>query len=261
MRSIRSVTRWAHRGRLDLAGLLDRRSGGVPSADRGLPDPAEDRHLRRGDLGVGCGGAECAGLTGRAQDQRDLLLPDKNLTLIYERGAGAVGPARCPRTGSPGRASSCSAPNDSLGNPWRAATTMPTPTQTNGPGVPVATGCALAELGGYLAPYADASTVVFDANNLPAILTDTMTISAKAYFASPGLGFEEVDLVKDVKASQFVSARLAASGFLSLGAATGRRAARQPAGLGRGGQHPPRAEVPTAPPGSGPGRVCQPVPR
>jgi hypothetical protein len=148
-------------------------------------------------------------------------LPDKNLTLIYERGAGAVGPAAMSKDGFTGQGQQLLGANDSLGNPWRAGYNNANANANNGPGVPVATGCALAELGGYLAPYADASTVVFDANNLPAILTDTMTISAKAYFASPGLGFEEVDLVKDVKASQFVSARLAASGFLSLGAATG----------------------------------------
>jgi hypothetical protein len=50
---------------------------------------------------------------------------------------------------------------------------------------------------------------------------DSILISGKVAFASPAIGMEEARLFKDVRASQFVQARLAASGFLALEAATG----------------------------------------
>lgn len=48
-----------------------------------------------------------------------------------------------------------------------------------------------------------------------------MLLSGKVAFSTPALGLEEVRLFKDVQASQFVQARMAASGFLALEAATG----------------------------------------
>jgi hypothetical protein len=65
------------------------------------------------------------------------------------------------------------------------------------------------------------TTLAMDADRVADVLSDAMTIEAGPWFATPGGHLEEVRLFKDVRASQFVQARLSATGFLALEAATG----------------------------------------
>jgi hypothetical protein len=146
-----------------------------------------------------------------------LCLPDKNLTLVMENAKPAVPYSKDGFTGL----FQILGHNDSLGNPWSAAYNN----AHQGSGISgFATGAALAEVLGALTRGGIAQTAtiaVFDADHIAAVLSDSMNLSGKVSFGSPGIGMEELRLFKDVQPSQFVQARLAASGFLALEAATG----------------------------------------
>lgn len=137
-----------------------------------------------------------------------LCLPDKNMTLLYERGV--AGPGAFSKDSFAGGAALVGQ-NDSLGNPWTGG--------QNGKNA----GQLLQEAGGLvynnLAP---TSAMTSDAARLANILTDSMTISAKPQFwgyASAG----EVRLVKESASGVYVQARMrgdSAAGFLDISAAT-----------------------------------------
>lgn len=137
-------------------------------------------------------------------------LPDKNLTLLYERNAGA---SALSLAGFAGNGISLPGTNDDVGNPWE-------PAQNNANGGLSGTGANLQLQGGYLAQFLATGASSIDGDRIPAV-SDSMVISGKAYFAFPASGYEEVRLFKDVRPSQFVQARLAASKFLALESATG----------------------------------------
>lgn len=144
-----------------------------------------------------------------------LCLPDKNLCLLFESGAGRGSVISKAAFGAVGALPGL---NDDLGNPWTPGLNNANSLGVGGFG----TGYNVYSAQGYVTAQAPMiASLVFDADRLGGVISDSMLIQAKPYFASPGLGHEEIRLFKDVKASQYVQARLAASRFLSLEAATG----------------------------------------
>jgi hypothetical protein len=149
-------------------------------------------------------------------------LPDKNLTLLYERGAGG---GVLSKDGFTANGVPLLGLNDSLGQPWSAAYNHAH--SGTGPGGSFPTGGAPLELVfGQVSSFTNqigqtATIALLDADHLAPVLSDSMVVSAKVAFGSPGVGVEEARLFKDVRPSQFVQARLAASGFMALECATG----------------------------------------
>lgn len=148
-------------------------------------------------------------------------LPDKNLTLLFEQTGSIMS-----KDSFPGL-TALAGLNDLLGQPWDAAYNNAHQGSGAGPGGGFATGAGLFEVagvlqaGGFAAGFQSGTLALIDADHITPILSDSMLIAGKVSFGSPGVGMEEVRLFKDVKAGQFVQARLAASGFLSLESATG----------------------------------------
>jgi hypothetical protein len=141
-----------------------------------------------------------------------ICLPDKNLTLVLET-------AQRSNIGQDGFIGfrTLAGAVDEVGNSWSAA--LNNSHAVGG----FLVGAGLAEWGGHLTtqPSQSATIAIFDADRQAGILSDSMRLNIKPQFASPALGFEELRLFKDVQASQYVQARLAASAFLSLEVATG----------------------------------------
>jgi hypothetical protein len=142
-----------------------------------------------------------------------ICLPDKNLTLLYERGqAGAA--SVISRDAFTGAGAFLNGQNDNVGNPWSEA--------YNNVGLGSA---VLTEGGGFLAPLSplgtgalnQAQASAMDSGHLAGILTDSMFISVK-----PVLPGGEMRLLKDMATGVFVQARLCADGakYLDLAAAT-----------------------------------------
>lgn len=144
-----------------------------------------------------------------------ICLPDKALTLVLENSGGGV---QIDRDAFKRAEMPLDGTQDELGNPW-----APAYNNANAPGG-AATGRAIISAPegvalGFTRPCTSATT--FDAVRSRGPAPDSMAIYVRPEFLHPQLGLEEVRVFKDVKASQFVQARLAASRFLSLEAATG----------------------------------------
>jgi hypothetical protein len=145
-----------------------------------------------------------------------ICLPDKNLALFLEsHGAGGSVLSRA-AFGNLGPA--IDGALDDVGNPWE-------PALNNAAALAAPTGMNIHSRGGFAAVVRPANSNIaggLDANRIGAVLSDTMLIRGRPYFGDAmASGFAEVRLFKDVRASQFVQVRLAASGFLSIETATG----------------------------------------
>lgn len=137
-----------------------------------------------------------------------ICLPDKNLTLLYERGAPGAGPLSKDSFSGLGL---LAGQNDSLGNPWTNALNNKN------------SGQLLQEVSGFVYNnLAATSAMTIDAARIAGVLTDSMTISAKPQFwgfASAG----EVRLFKESASGVYVQARMrgdSGGGFLDISAAT-----------------------------------------
>lgn len=125
-------------------------------------------------------------------------LPDKNLTLILERAQAAAGASVLSRDSFAGAYVPLNGRNDSLGNPWSEAWNN----------VNAASPGQLLELNGALGINAPSGAPsAMDSSHLAGLLTDTMVLNIKPYFAAPGSG-AEVRLVKETASGVYVQARL-----------------------------------------------------
>lgn len=178
----------------------------------------------RPEISLQAGGIWASGAAGPAvfsspafQLNEVICLPDKNLTLALESNGGGTAISQ---DGFPGNIVPLPGNADALGHTWAPAFNHAHAGDLADGAF--ATGRGLIEYNHRLWPGRQRATVaLIDADHLADVASDSMRITAKTLFSAPALGMEEIRLFKDVKPSQFVQARLAASGFLALEAATG----------------------------------------
>lgn len=146
-----------------------------------------------------------------------ICLPDKNLVLVLEQAPGLFSSDSFPYGAVPLMSTS-----DAFGDPWAPAYNH----AHSGTSPGFATGAALREFPGQSLlhtnySYQTGTVALLDGDHIAGVLSDTMAIRAKVAFGGQTPGTEEIRLFKDVKPSQFVQARFAASKFLALETATG----------------------------------------
>jgi hypothetical protein len=135
-------------------------------------------------------------------------LPDKNLTLIHERGAGG---SLISKDGFAHSAAALNANHDDLSNPWAEGWNN----NVSGPNLVFENAPA-----GRAYIFGGAS--VLDSSHIVAILTDSMLITVKPSFDNPGSG-GDTRLVKESATGVYVQGRVTCNGAtysLDLAAAT-----------------------------------------